>query len=153
MFGKFGPIESAKLATKEDGSCAGYGFVCFQEPAHAVAAISELNKMEIAPEKELYVGRAQKKAEREKELKTRWEEAKIARAGQHPPGCNLYIKNLQEDVTEETLRSEFSKHGTITSAKIMTETTGMRCAWALRCVCVCVCVCVCARTSVLSVLA
>jgi len=124
MFGKFGPIESAKLATKEDGSCAGYGFVCFQEPAHAVAAISELNKMEIAPEKELYVGRAQKKAEREKELKTRWEEAKIARAGQHPPGCNLYIKNLQEDVTEETLRSEFSKHGTITSAKIMTETTG-----------------------------
>jgi polyadenylate-binding protein len=138
MFGKFGPIESAKLAIKEDGSCAGYGFVCFQDPAHAVAAIADLHNMAIAPEKVLHVCRAQKKAEREKELKRVWEEAKVARAGQHPPGCNLYIKNLPEDVTEEVLRAEFSKHGTITSAKIMTEPSGTFCGnYGLRYLCAC----------------
>jgi polyadenylate-binding protein len=36
-------------------------------------------------------------------------------------GVNLYIKNLDDTIDDERLRKEFSKYGTITSAKIMSE--------------------------------
>jgi len=36
-------------------------------------------------------------------------------------GVNLYIKNLDDTIDDERLRKEFSKFGTITSAKIMSE--------------------------------
>ena len=33
-------------------------------------------------------------------------------------GVTLYIKNLEEEITDEKLREEFKKFGTITSAKV-----------------------------------
>ena len=39
-------------------------------------------------------------------------------------GMNLYIKNLNDGVDDDKLRSEFAAHGTITSAKVMKDSTG-----------------------------
>ena len=36
-------------------------------------------------------------------------------------GVNLYIKNLDDTIDDERLRSEFAKFGTITSAKVLEE--------------------------------
>lgn len=36
-------------------------------------------------------------------------------------GVNLYIKNLEDGIDDERLRTEFSQFGTITSAKVMKD--------------------------------
>lgn len=122
----FGPIERAalRMKTAEDGSqvCAGFGFVCYLNPEHAVAAINALNGEPTGEEgKELYVGRAQKKIEREKELKDKFDKIREEKIKQYAPGCNLYVKNLADSVTEAALLAEFGKYGNITSAKIMMD--------------------------------
>lgn len=68
----------------------------------------------------MYVGRAQKKAERQQELKRRFEQLKIERMNRYQ-GVNLYVKNLDDTIDDERLRKEFSPFGTITSAKVMME--------------------------------
>ena len=39
-------------------------------------------------------------------------------------GVTLYIKNLEDGIDDEKLRSEFSNYGTITSAKAMKDDKG-----------------------------
>jgi len=56
-----------------------------------------------------------KKAERAMELKKKNE--RISRY----QGVNLYIKNLEDGIDDERLRTEFSQFGTITSAKVMKD--------------------------------
>lgn len=75
---------------------------------------------EIVEGKPLYVGRAQKKAERQQELKRRFEALKMERLNRYQ-GVNLYVKNLDDTIDDERLRKEFSPFGTITSAKVMME--------------------------------
>merc|ERR1712002_8299 len=70
--------------------------------------------------KVIYVGRAQKRGERQAELKKKFEMMKIERMNRYQ-GVNLYIKNLDDSIDDERLRKEFSNYGTITSAKVMTE--------------------------------
>ena len=36
-------------------------------------------------------------------------------------GVNLYVKNLDDSITDERLLQEFTPYGTITSAKVMSE--------------------------------
>lgn len=105
----------------------GYGFVSFAEHESAVEAIEQLNGKEfetvIDGEKafrELYVGRAQKKAERERELRQKFEAEKLDRISKFQ-GVNLYVKNLDDSVTDDLLRDEFSSMGTITSARVMKD--------------------------------
>lgn len=38
-----------------------------------------------------------------------------------PQGCNLYIKNLDESLSDDWLRTTFGKFGTITSARVMRD--------------------------------
>lgn len=68
----------------------------------------------------LFVGRAQKRAERQTELKRKFEAIKIERMNRYQ-GVNLYVKNLDDTIDDERLRKEFSSFGTITSAKVMME--------------------------------
>eukprot|EP00568_Trieres_chinensis_P006195 CAMPEP_0183307804 /NCGR_PEP_ID=MMETSP0160_2-20130417/19532_1 /TAXON_ID=2839 ORGANISM="Odontella Sinensis, Strain Grunow 1884" /NCGR_SAMPLE_ID=MMETSP0160_2 /ASSEMBLY_ACC=CAM_ASM_000250 /LENGTH=777 /DNA_ID=CAMNT_0025471479 /DNA_START=126 /DNA_END=2459 /DNA_ORIENTATION=+ len=105
----------------------GFGFVNFVEHESAVAAIEALNGKELKSTYkgeettvELYVGRAQKKAERERELKAKFEAEKMERIAKFQ-GVNLYVKNLDESVTDDMLRQEFSSMGTITSARVMKD--------------------------------
>lgn len=65
----------------------------------------------------VYAGRAQKKQERLQELKQRFEAIKQERSNRYQ-GVNLYIKNLDDEIDDDKLRKEFSRFGTITSARV-----------------------------------
>jgi polyadenylate-binding protein len=71
-------------------------------------------------DKQLFVGRFQKKNERLSEIKRKKDIQRQERMNKYQ-GVNLYIKNLDDTIDDERLRKEFSKFGTITSAKIMSE--------------------------------
>ena len=103
----------------DDEKNMGFGFVSFEEPESAEAAVNELNNKEVQG-KTIYVGRAQKKAERQTELKKKFEAMKLERMNRYQ-GVNLYVKNLDDTIDDERLRQEFSPFGTITSAKVMAE--------------------------------
>ncbi|KAL1115692.1 hypothetical protein AAG570_005982 [Ranatra chinensis] len=120
MFEKFGPITSHKVMSRDDGRSRGFGFVAFEDPEVAERAVEELNGKEIVEGKPLYVGRAQKKAERQQELKRKFEQLKMERMNRYQ-GVNLYVKNLDDTIDDERLRKEFAPFGTITSAKVMLE--------------------------------
>jgi len=105
----------------------GFGFVNFAEHESALAAIENLNAMEVETivdgetvTQELFVGRAQKKSERERELRAKFEAQKMDRISKFQ-GVNLYVKNLDDTVTDDMLRDEFSTMGTITSARVMRD--------------------------------
>lgn len=119
LFEKFGHITSFKVMTKEDGKSKGFGFVSFDSTDAAEAAVAEMNGQELIEGKPLYVGRAQKKLERQQELKRRFEQLKIERMNRYQ-GVNLYVKNLDDSIDDERLRKEFAPFGTITSAKANT---------------------------------
>jgi len=137
VFSKFGIITSYKLVKdrclndeKEDGEegavenggdCKnkGFGFVSFQDSESAQKAVEELNGTEMFG-KILYVGRAQKKAERQQELRKKFDQLKVERARKYA-GINLYVKNLDDSVDDERLGKEFKPYGTVTSARVMTE--------------------------------
>lgn len=121
MFAKFGEITSATVSRDpETGKSRGFGFVNFVTHDHAQIAVEELNDRDFKGQK-LYVGRAQKKHEREEELRKQYEAARLEKASKYQ-GVNLYVKNLTDDVDDEKLRDLFSTFGTITSAKVMRDT-------------------------------
>lgn len=120
MFGAFGKITSHKVMSKDDGKSRGFGFVAFESAEAAEAAVQALNGSDLADGKMLYVGRAQKKAERQMELKRKFEQLKIERLSRYH-GVNLYVKNLDDTIDDERLRKEFHSFGTITSAKVMMD--------------------------------
>lgn len=120
MFEKFGKITSHKVMSKDDGKSRGFGFVAFENADAAENAVKALNGKELGDGKVLYVGRAQKKVERQLELKRKFEQIKTERL-QRFHGVNLYVKNLDDTIDDERLRREFDPFGTITSAKVMME--------------------------------
>jgi len=145
LFSKFGKITSYKVGTgmasstgtvkdkndgtpvpedeeciiDESGKNKGFGFVSFEDAESAEKAVEELNGVEMFG-KTLYVGRAQKKAERQQELKKKFEQLKLERLNRYQ-GVNLYVKNLDDSIDDERLRKEFTPYGTITSARVMCE--------------------------------
>ncbi|GAN09640.1 polyadenylate binding protein [Mucor ambiguus] len=123
MFGKYGPITSAIVQVDEEGNSKGFGFVNFENHEDAQKAVDALNETEQADGKTLYVARAQKKSEREEELRKQYEQAKLEKLAKYQ-GVNLYVKNLDDDLDDEKLRQEFSVYGVITSAKVMADEKG-----------------------------
>jgi len=117
LFETCGPITSCKVMTDETGKPRGFGFVGFEEHEGAQKAVDTIHGKDIDGH-EIYVGRAQKKAERHAELKERFERLKLERINRYQ-GVNLYVKNLDDTIDDEVLRKEFSQFGTITSAKVM----------------------------------
>ncbi|KAH6605717.1 polya rna binding [Trichoderma cornu-damae] len=120
LFEKFGDVTSASLARDPDGKTRGFGFVNFTTHEAAYRAVDDLNGRDLHGQ-ELYVGRAQKKHEREEELRKSYEAARLEKANKYQ-GVNLYIKNLDDDVDDEKLRQMFAEFGPITSAKVMRDT-------------------------------
>lgn len=119
LFEKHGDITSASIARDDQGKSRGFGFVNYIRHEAAAVAVDTLNDTDFRGQK-LYVGRAQKKHEREEELRKQYEAARIEKQSKYQ-GVNLYIKNLGDDVDDEKLRDMFTPFGTITSAKVMRD--------------------------------
>ncbi|PKU63671.1 putative polyadenylate-binding protein [Dendrobium catenatum] len=109
MFGKFGTILSSKVAL-QDGKSKGYGFVQFDSQDSANAAIENLNGTTVDGKK-LFVNKFIKKSERIPcNLEAKY--------------TNLYMKNLDQDITEELIELKFSEYGKIFNVKIAKDEAG-----------------------------
>ncbi|XP_055808129.1 polyadenylate-binding protein 7-like [Solanum dulcamara] len=122
-FSGFGKILSLVIAKDESGASKGFGFVNFDDPGDARKAMEVMNGSPVGS-KNLYVARAQKKAEREQLLKRLFEERRREQIMKYQ-GSNVYVKNIDDDVSENELHSLFSQCGTITSAKVMQDEKGV----------------------------
>ncbi|XP_022048148.1 polyadenylate-binding protein 4 [Acanthochromis polyacanthus] len=119
LFDKYGKTLSVKVMTDPSGKSRGFGFVSYEKHEDANKAVEDMNGTELNG-KTVFVGRAQKKMERQAELKRKFELLKQERISRYQ-GVNLYIKNLDDTIDDEKLRKEFSPFGSITSAKVMLE--------------------------------
>lgn len=118
LFGTYGTITSAVVVRDGNGKSRCFGFINFQSSDAATAAVEKLNGT-IIDEKVLYAGRAQRKEEREAELKAKFEQERTSRFEKHQ-GANLYVKNLDDSVNDEKLKDIFAEFGSITSCKVQT---------------------------------
>ncbi|KAL2232082.1 UNVERIFIED_CONTAM: Polyadenylate-binding protein 3 [Sesamum indicum] len=123
MFEKFGPITSAVIMKDPNGRSRCFGFINFETFDAAAAAVENLNGSSL-DDKVLYVGKAEKKAEREAELKAKFERERSSRF-EKLKGANLYLKNLEDSISDEKLKELFSEFGTITSCKLMRDPNGV----------------------------
>eukprot|EP00080_Pristionchus_pacificus_P000787 PDM60807.1 pab-1 [Pristionchus pacificus] len=124
MFSEFGKVTSCAVMSDANGKPKGFGFVAFEEPEQAEKAVNEMHEKQLdGSEKKLFVCRAQKKSERQAELKRKFDNQKAERMQKYQ-GVNLYVKNLDETVEEPKLREVFEKYGTITSCKVMCDENG-----------------------------
>ncbi|KAG9150101.1 hypothetical protein Leryth_009681 [Lithospermum erythrorhizon] len=106
MFQKYGNIISCKVATFEDGKSKGYGFVQFETEDSAMAAIEKVNGSLVEDGgKEIYVGKFLRRSDR-------------AFPSPDAKYTNLYIKNLDPEITEEQLHEKFGEFGKIVSLVI-----------------------------------
>ncbi|GAB4838712.1 poly(A) binding protein Pab2 [Ancistrocladus abbreviatus] len=123
VFGQYGTITSAVVMKDADGKSKCFGFVNFENPDDAAKAVEALNGQKF-DDKEWYVGKAQKKAEREAELKLRFQQS-VKEAVDKYQGANLYIKNLDDSIDDDKLKELFSPFGNITSCKVMRDPSGV----------------------------
>jgi len=121
-FEEYGPTTSVVVMKDAEGKSRGFGFVNFEEPEHAAAAVEKLNGHDDG-EKEWFVCRAQKKSEREAQLRAQFEQERKERAEKFA-GANLYLKNLDDQCDDEKLRQIFGEFGTITSCRVMRDSQG-----------------------------
>lgn len=121
-FGEYGSITSVVVMRDSEGKSRCFGFVNFENADDAAKAVEFLNGKKVE-DKEWYVGKAQKKSERESELKGKYEQMLKERI-EKLQGVNLYLKNLDDSIDDEKLRELFSVFGSITSCKVMRDPQG-----------------------------
>jgi len=123
-FEAFGELKSVKLEIKEgDETHKGFGFVDYVDHEAATKAVEAMHDFNLGDEKTLYCARAQLKKDRQIELANRYEANKEERRNTYQ-GVNIYVKNLDDSINDDQLSELFSKYGTITSAKVMTDPNG-----------------------------
>ncbi|KAK5840151.1 hypothetical protein PVK06_009034 [Gossypium arboreum] len=116
VFGEHGEITSVVVMRDADGKSKCFGFVNFENADDAARAVEALNGKKFE-DKKWYVGKGQKKSEREHELKAGFEQ-NMKEASDKFQGLNLYIKNLDDSIGDEKLKKMFSEFGNITSCKL-----------------------------------
>ncbi|KAG0477333.1 hypothetical protein HPP92_014174 [Vanilla planifolia] len=107
-FSEFGRIFNVKISKDDDGNSRGFGFVNFENHESAKKAVEAMNGVQLGS-KTLYVARAQKRQ----------------RGNRFCSASNVYVKNIDDGVDDDTLREHFSHCGTITSARIMRDEKGI----------------------------
>ncbi|CAD5167297.1 unnamed protein product [Musa acuminata subsp. malaccensis] len=110
MFSKFGTILSCKVATDEGGKSKGFGFVQFDSQESANSAIENLHDS-FFDGKTIYVANFIRKSER-------------VSISPEANFTNLYMKNLDQDITEELIKLKFSEFGKILSVYIAKDDYG-----------------------------
>ncbi|XP_028789976.1 polyadenylate-binding protein 7-like [Neltuma alba] len=111
LFQNFGKILSSKVVTFEDGKSKGYGFIQFESEDSANAAIEKLNGSTVR-DKQIYVGKFVKKSER-------------FLPGPDSKFTNLFMKNLDPEITEELLQETFAPFGKIVNMAIAKDRNGV----------------------------
>ncbi|KAK1434174.1 hypothetical protein QVD17_11093 [Tagetes erecta] len=106
VFAVFGMVLSCKIARYDDGKSKGFGFVHFCSEDSALDALSALNGS-VLHGKTLTVAKFITRSERKE-----------------PQFTNVYVKHLDKDFTDSSLKEVFSKYGKITSAIIMKDAEG-----------------------------
>lgn len=123
VFSQYGKVLSVAISKDMEGKSKGFGFVNLDTHENASKAVAEQNGKTVDEDGHvylLYVGRAQKKSEREREMRSKQEQVKLERATKYQ-NMNLYVKNIADNVTDEQFKDAFAAYGTITSARIMRE--------------------------------
>lgn len=93
LFKPFGPVVSCALQFDEaSGKNKGFGFVNYENHEDAKKAVDELNDSDFKGKK-LFVSRAQKRSERDEELRRNHEAARMEQESKNQ-GVNLYVKNI-----------------------------------------------------------
>ena len=116
IFEKFGKIKWSELS--EDPNKRKYAIVEFENQEIANKAKEEMNEKNVFnTEIPLYVDLLQKKAERKRYLVSKIGDINN-KLNQENKNCNLYIKNLPKNFTEQNLKDLFEKYGEIKSVKI-----------------------------------
>jgi polyadenylate-binding protein len=105
-FGKYGNILSCKIVCDPSGKSKGYGFVHYDKEISADNAIKEMNDKEFKGKK-LFVGHFLPKRERNKQIEGTW--------------TNVFVKNLDADIDEDSLKEAFQQHGRILSVAIVRD--------------------------------
>jgi polyadenylate-binding protein len=121
-FSEFGNVNSCVVSLDENGVSRQFGFVNFDRHEDAVKAVENLHETQLKGKK-IWCGPAQKKSEREEELRKKFKQLKLQHMTKYQ-GTNLYVKNLEDEIDEERFKKEFSAFGNIYSAKIMTDEKG-----------------------------
>ncbi|EEY61755.1 polyadenylate-binding protein, putative [Phytophthora infestans T30-4] len=128
-FEPFGKVLSA-VVMKDNANPdhnRGFGFVNYEESDAAHKAVDALNGKSYPAgeglDTEMYVGKAQKRSERERELRNKFEQLKMERINKYQ-GVNLYVKNLDDQLSDDELREAFAECGTITSSRVMRDPNG-----------------------------
>jgi len=103
-FSQFGNILSCKVAVNENGESKGYGFVHFEFQKSADAASAAVNDMLLATQK-VYVGPFLPKKIRDEKLEGSW--------------TNVFVKDIDPEVTNEEFEKTFEAYGKITSPLIV----------------------------------
>ncbi|KAG0477313.1 hypothetical protein HPP92_014154 [Vanilla planifolia] len=122
-FSEFGRIFNVKISKDDAGNSRGFGFVNFENHESAKKAVEAMNGVQLGS-KTLYVARAQKRAERQQILQRMFEEKRNEKIRKNM-ASNVYVKNIDDGVDDDTLREHFNHCGTITSAKIMRDEKGI----------------------------
>ena len=96
-----------------------FAIIVYADAESANKAKEEMNekKLNKSDENGLYVDLLQKKSERRRMLTTKIGDINN-KLNQEFKNCNLYVKNLPYDLTEEKLKEIFSKCGEVKSVKI-----------------------------------
>lgn len=149
IFSAYGNVANVAIQRDLDGKSKAFGFVSFADHESAVKALADLGGKvftlpAVAPEEpvvtedengepvvpapqtfELYVSRAQKKSERNREMKQRVDMANQEKLSRYQ-GMNLYVKNISDNTSDDQFRESFAAFGTITSARIMRDSTDLK---------------------------
>eukprot|EP01138_Halocafeteria_seosinensis_P009584 gb/GECG01009794.1/.p1 GENE.gb/GECG01009794.1/~~gb/GECG01009794.1/.p1 ORF type:complete len:743 (+),score=129.45 gb/GECG01009794.1/:1-2229(+) len=147
MFEPYGKVTSSYIPKDKDGNSQGFGFVNFETNDAAAKAVEELHgkpmdlkktttqkrkndkgeveevKETVEFQKPLYCGKAQTKEQRQRALKQKFEQQRLDRMNKLQ-GLNLYIRNLDESVTEDELREQFKQYGPISSVRVDRDQNG-----------------------------
>lgn len=107
-FSQFGKILSSKIATGPGGESKGHGFVQYEDEPSAQAAIDTVNGKELVGQ-QVFVGPFKRREDRDTGA---------------DKFTNLYVKNLDESVTDEILQEVFGEIGTLSSAVVMKDDEG-----------------------------
>lgn len=117
VFAKYGNIALAKIF--QDNNERPYAIIVYENAESANKAKDEMNEKKLNEKDEvgLYVDLLQKRSERKRMLTTKIGDINN-KLNQEYKNCNLFVKNLPLDLTEDKFKEIFSKCGEVKSVKI-----------------------------------